>query len=114
MYEGQLNRLGRECRTDVREYRSGAGFGLEFLSSRLPQIRTVPVEKIIRVRRFVSTCDHLTLGDTARNIIKAGMGRDASREEAREICGMNEEHGLVLHPANARKVKFVCACCGCE
>jgi electron transport complex protein RnfB len=57
------------------------------------------------------TC--MALGDMARIVIQNETGRAIDREEALEIARMNEADGLVLQPSNARKVDFVCACCGC-
>jgi electron transport complex protein RnfB len=59
MYEWQLNRLTPEFLADVAEYASDKAFGLEFLSTKLPQMRTIPVEKSIRVEHHVTTCDNL-------------------------------------------------------
>jgi electron transport complex protein RnfB len=59
MYEWQLNRLTPEFLADVAEYASDKAFGLEFLSTKLPQMRTIPVEKSIRVEHHVTTYDNL-------------------------------------------------------
>ena len=60
MYEGQLNRLTPEFLADFHEYTSDKAFGLEFLSTELPQMRTIPVRKSIRPEHHVTTYDHLT------------------------------------------------------
>lgn len=59
MYEGQLNRLTPEFLADFDEYTSDKTFGLEFLSTELPQMRTIPVGKSIRPEHHVTTYDHL-------------------------------------------------------
>ena len=60
MYEGQLNRLTPEFLSDIAEYTSGKAFGLEFLSTELPQMRTIPVGKSITPEHNITTYDHLT------------------------------------------------------
>jgi electron transport complex protein RnfB len=57
------------------------------------------------------TC--MPIGEMAKHAIENGMGREISREEALEIARMNEAEGLVFQPSNARKVDFICSCCGC-
>jgi electron transport complex protein RnfB len=152
MYEGQLNRLTPAFLADFDEYTSGKAFGLEFLSTKLPQMRTIPVGKSIRPEHYVTIYDHLTnlitgsegpivvnecicrkaaglkgkpcqkttrletcmaLGDMAANCIRAGVGREVSKEEALDIARQNESDGLILQPSNTQKVEFICACCGC-
>jgi electron transport complex protein RnfB len=152
MYEGQLNRLTPEFLADFDEYTSDKAFGLEFLSTELPQMRTIPVGKSIRPEHHVTTHNHLkniikgadgpivvnecicrkaanmkgnpckktprletcmALGDIAGNCIRAGIGREVSKEEALDIARQNESDGLVLQPSNTQKVEFICACCGC-
>jgi NAD-dependent dihydropyrimidine dehydrogenase PreA subunit len=152
MYEGHLNKLTPEFLADFDEYTSGRTFGLEFLSTKLPQIRTIPVKKSIRPEHHVTTHDHLTdlitgtdgpivvnvcicrkaatlkgkpcqkttrletcmaLGDMAKNLLRAKIGREVSKTEALEIAAQNESDGLVLQPSNTKNVEFICACCGC-
>lgn len=59
MYEFQLNRLTPEFIKDFNEYTSDKKFGLEFLSTKLPQMRTIPVSKSIHPRHNVSTFDEV-------------------------------------------------------
>jgi len=152
MYEGQLNRLTPEFLADFDKYTSDKAFGLEFLSTELPQMRTIPVERSIKPEHHVTTYDHLTelitgtdgpivinecicrkasdlrgkpcktttrletcmaLGDIAKNCLRAGIGREISKEEALDIARQNEADGLMLQPSNTQKVEFICACCGC-
>ena len=152
MYEGQLYGLTAELLTDFDEYTSTRGFGLEFLSSELPQMRTIPVERSIQVEHHVATYDQLrsllygtggpfvvnecicrkasgikgspcqktsrletcmALGDAAKHHIKAGKGREVTREEALSISQQNEADGLIFQPSNSQKAEFICACCGC-
>ncbi len=59
-YEMQLARLTPQFITDVGEYLSDARFGLSFLSTALPQMRTIPIRKSIPVHHHVSTFDEAT------------------------------------------------------
>ncbi len=57
------------------------------------------------------TC--LAFGDMAAMVLRRNHGRQLTRDEVIEILEKNEEDGLVLQPANARKPEFLCSCCGC-
>ena len=59
MYEFQLKRLTPEVIRDFNEYTSGKDFGIEFLSTKLPQKRTIPVAKSIHPHHNVSTYDEV-------------------------------------------------------
>jgi hypothetical protein len=152
MYEGQVNRLTPEFLKDYDKYIGSAAFGLEFLVTSIPQMRTIPVKESISVEHKVERYDHITdiikktegpiavvqcicrerkrvqgnpcqqthlmetcmsFGDAAKDIIRFGIGREISKNEALEICQQCEADGLVLQPSNTQKVEFVCACCGC-
>jgi electron transport complex protein RnfB len=152
MFEYQLKRLTPEFLSDVGQYMSERSFGLAFLGTERPQMRTIPVGKSIAVEHHVATYDHIVeiikgadgpfgiiecicrksaammgnpckktsreetcmpIGEMAKHAIENGMGREISREEALEIARMNEAEGLVFQPSNARKVDFICSCCGC-
>lgn len=60
MYEFQLERLTPEFINDFNKYTSGQAFGIEFLSTELPQMRTIPVAKSIKPEHNVSTFDEVT------------------------------------------------------
>ena len=60
MYELQLGRLTPEFIKDFNEYTSDKKFGIEFLSTEIPQMRTIPVAKSIRPQHNVSTFDEVT------------------------------------------------------
>ena len=60
IYELQVGSLNRELVKDLDEYTSNKKFGLEILSTELPQIRTIPVDRSIRVENNVSTFDEVT------------------------------------------------------
>jgi Pyruvate/2-oxoacid:ferredoxin oxidoreductase delta subunit len=60
MYEFQLNRLTPDFIKDFDDYTSDKNFGIEFLSTKLPQMRTIPVAKSINPQHNVSTFDEVT------------------------------------------------------
>lgn len=60
MYEFQLNRLTPEFIRDFDEYTGSKTFGLEFLSTKLPQLRTIPISQSIHPQHSVSTFDEVT------------------------------------------------------
>ena len=60
MYEFQLGRLTPEFIKDYDEYTSSINFGLSFLSTKLPQMRTIPVAKSIHPQHNVSSFDEVT------------------------------------------------------
>jgi Pyruvate/2-oxoacid:ferredoxin oxidoreductase delta subunit len=60
MYEFQLNRLTPEFMKDFDDYVANKSFGIEFLGTELPQMRTIPVGKSIHPRHNVSTFDEVT------------------------------------------------------
>lgn len=61
MYEYQLNRLTPEFLKDFNAYTSGRNFGIAFLSTERPQMRTIPVAKSIRPQQNVSTFDEVAI-----------------------------------------------------
>jgi len=60
MYEFQLGRLTPEFIKNFDEYTSDKKFGIEFLSTELPQMRTIPVARSIHPQHHVSTFDEVT------------------------------------------------------
>lgn len=60
MYEFQIDRLTPEFIKDFNDYTSDKAFGIEFLSTELPQMRTIPVAKSIHPQHNVSTFDEVT------------------------------------------------------
>ena len=59
MYEFQLNRLTPEFIEAFSEYTSDKKYGIEFLSTKLPMMRTIPVAKSIHPQHNVSTYDEV-------------------------------------------------------
>ena len=59
MYEFQVGRLSPEFVKDFNAYTSSIKFGIEFLSTELPQMRTIPVSKSIHPQHNVSTFDEV-------------------------------------------------------
>jgi ferredoxin len=60
MYEFQLERLTPEFIRDFKTYTSSRNFAIEFLSTELPQMRTIPVSESILPQYDVSTFDEVT------------------------------------------------------
>ncbi len=54
MYEMQLGRLTPEFIKDFAEYTADRKFGIEFLSTELPQMHTIPIAKSIQMHQQVS------------------------------------------------------------
>lgn len=59
MYEFQLGKLTPEFIKDFDEYTLDKKFGVEFLSTELPQMRTIPIAKSIKSQHNVSTFDEV-------------------------------------------------------
>ena len=60
MYEYQLERLTPEFIKDFDQYTSDRKFGLDFLSTKLPQMRTIPISKSIHPQHNVSIFDEVS------------------------------------------------------
>lgn len=61
MFEFQLGRLTPEFIKDFDEYTSDKRFGIDFISAKLPQMRTIPIAKSIRPQHRVSTFDEVAV-----------------------------------------------------
>jgi len=57
MYEFQLARLTPDFINDFGDYTSDRKFGINFLSTKLSQMRTIPIKKSIEIKNYVSTYD---------------------------------------------------------
>ena len=60
MYEFQNERLTPEFVNDFKKYTSTKSFGVEFLSTKLPQMRTIPIAKSIQLKHNVSSFDEVS------------------------------------------------------
>jgi len=60
MYELQLDRLTPEFIKDFNEYTGDRRFGIEFLGTALPQMRTIPIAASIQPRHHAATFDAVT------------------------------------------------------
>ncbi|MFZ0724727.1 MAG: 4Fe-4S binding protein [Desulfobacterales bacterium] len=61
MYELQVGRLTPAFIKDFNRYTADRKFGIEFLSTELPQMRTIPVAKSIRPQNNISTFDEVSI-----------------------------------------------------
>ena len=59
MYELQVGRLTPEFVRDFKAYTRDKRFGISFLSTELPQMRTIPVQKSLRPEHRVATYDEV-------------------------------------------------------
>ena len=59
MYEYQISRLTPGFIKDFNDYTHNRKFGIEFLGTKLPQMRTIPVAKSIHPHHKVSTFDEV-------------------------------------------------------
>jgi NAD-dependent dihydropyrimidine dehydrogenase PreA subunit len=60
MFECQQNTLTPEFLDDLDEYFSSKAFGIDFLSTKLPQLRTIPIKESITPQHNASTYDEIT------------------------------------------------------
>ncbi len=59
MYEMQNNRMDADFIRDLNEYLTTSRFGIEILSAKLPQIRTIPIKASIRPQLHTATYDNI-------------------------------------------------------
>jgi electron transport complex protein RnfB len=116
MYEFQLNRLTPEFLKDFSEYTAAQEFGVEFLSTELPQMRTIPVSKSIKPEHNVSTFDEVTiLLDHAKGPFvilecicrkkKAMEGNPCEVADRKETClGMDSMAQMFLNNGIGREI----------
>ncbi len=97
MYELQLGRLTPGFIKDLNEYTSSKDFGVSFLSTKLPQMRTIPVAKSIHPHHHVSTYDEVAgLMQTAEEPFvisecicrkkKSMEGKSCKKTDRKETC----------------------------
>jgi Pyruvate/2-oxoacid:ferredoxin oxidoreductase delta subunit len=116
MYEFQLGRLTPEFLKDFNEYTSTKKFGIEFLSTELPQMRTIPVSKSIHPQHNVSTFDEVTalLQQAEEPFViiecicrkeKEMEGRSCKVTDRKETClAIGSVAAMVLLSGNGREI----------
>ena len=117
MYELQIDRLTPEFVSDFKQYTADKKFGLEFLGTALPQMRTIPVGKSIRPQHRASTFDEITalinksegpfviLDCICRKKMRMA-GEDCRMTERRETClGMGSIAETVLMSGIGREIE---------
>jgi len=101
MYEFQLDRLTPDFIENFREYTSDKKFGIEFLSTKLPQMRTIPVAKSIHPQHNVSTYDQV------KSLLQAAEAPFAIHE-----CICRKKKSLQGHACNVTDRKETCLSMG--
>lgn len=56
----------------------------------------------------------MQFGAGAKYVIERKMGRQVTKEEARQVLRMAEEAGLVHASTNTQEIDFICNCCPCH
>lgn len=57
------------------------------------------------------TC--LTTGNSAKHMVRRGVGRELKREEVMKMMTRAKKEGMVIQPENNQNPSFICFCCGC-
>jgi ferredoxin len=57
------------------------------------------------------TC--LTIGNSAKHMVRRGVGRELKREEVMKMMTRAKKEGMVIQPENNQNPSFICFCCGC-
>lgn len=116
MYELQTDRLTPTFINDFKAYTGDRRFGLAFLGTRLPQMRTIPVAKSITPRHQVATYDEVTalIAKAEGPFVvlecicrkkKAMEGEPCRMTARRETClGMGSIAETVLLSGNGREI----------
>ena len=116
MYELQIGRLTPEFIKDFNEYTSSKKFGIEFLSTELPQMRTIPISKSIHPQHNVSTFDEVTSllqqAEEPFAIIecicrkkKEIEGQSCKVTDRKETClAIGSVAGMILQSGNGREI----------
>ena len=61
MYEYQIGKLTPEFIKDFDEYTTDKKFGVEFISTKIPQMRTIPISRSIQPQHHISSFDEVAL-----------------------------------------------------
>jgi len=117
LFELQANRLTPEFISAYDEYTADKKFGIEFLATELPQMRTIPVGKSIRPQNHVSTFDQVTallqqtegpfaiLECICRKKKGMGGGEPCKVTARKETClGMGHLAASILVSGSAREI----------
>jgi Pyruvate/2-oxoacid:ferredoxin oxidoreductase delta subunit len=116
MYEFQQGRLTSEFVNDFNEYTSSLKFGIEFLSTELPQMRTIPISKSIHPQHHASTFDEVTtlleraqgpfaVVDCICRKKKSMEGLPCKKTERKETClAIGSMAQTALHGGFAREI----------
>jgi ferredoxin len=116
MYELQVGRLTPEFLRDFEAYTGGSRFGLTFLGTHLPQMRTIPVARSVTVRHHVSRFDEVAslLREAEGPFVilecicrksAAMKGRSCAVTDRRETClGVGSLARTVLTTGNGREI----------
>jgi Pyruvate/2-oxoacid:ferredoxin oxidoreductase delta subunit len=106
MYEFQNERLTPEFIENFNKYTNNKTFGVEFLSTELPQMRTIPVSKSIKPEHKVSTFDEikslLKQSEEPFNILECICRKKKSIEG--EICKVTERKETCLGMGSMAKM----------
>jgi electron transport complex protein RnfB len=101
MYEFQLGKLTPEFIRDFDEYTSDKKFGVEFISTKIPQMRTIPIAKSIQTHHNVSTFDEV-----------AALLQQAETPFAVFECICRQKKGLIGEPCQVTHRKETCFAAG--
>lgn len=101
MYEFQLGRLTPEFIQDFGEYTADRKFGLDFISTKLPQMRTIPIAKSIQPQHRVSTFDEVAV-----------LLKQAEAPYAIFECICRQKHALIGEPCQMTDRKETCFAVG--
>mgnify|MGYP000173938495 CR=1 FL=1 len=116
MYEFQINRLTSEFIKDFNEYTRDKAFGVEFLSTKLPQMRTIPIAKSINPEHNVSTFDEVygllqeaegpfVINECICRKKRAMEGKPCKVTDRKEVCLAIGDFGEMIIQSNAgRKI----------
>ncbi len=116
MYEFQLKRLTPEFIKDFNDYTSGKNFGIEFLSTKLPQMRTIPVAKSIHPHHKVSTFDAVetllqqaegpfVINECICRTKKSMEGKSCKTTDRKETClAIGDMARMVLPSGSGREI----------
>jgi electron transport complex protein RnfB len=95
IYEMQINRISKEFANNTIEFYK-EGFGIEYLSTEIPQMRVIPIETSITPENRISTydelkslifnADHIALAECACKKSRDYLERPCERTKRREVC----------------------------